>query len=134
MLEEDHYEQKFIAIEPAKMAEADAAAPQMLDLAKLLEAQGNLTHARRARNAYACYLLMRYCGLRNVEVENLRWEWFTARADGEFMVQRDQAQLLEGAEEIERIGAGGPRALRGAARTLRARRGRGLMASCSAAR
>ena len=86
MLEEDHYEQKFIAIEPAKMAEADAAAPQMLELARLLEAQGNLTHARRARNAYACYLLMRYCGLRNVEVENLRWEWFTARADGEFMV------------------------------------------------
>ena len=86
MLEEDHYEQKFIAIPPAKMAEADAAAPQMLDLAKLLEAQGNLTHARRAKNAYACYLLMRYCGLRNIEVENLRWEWFTARADGEFMV------------------------------------------------
>lgn len=86
MLDEDHYEQKFIAIEPDKMAAADAAAPQMLELAKLLEAQGKLTHARRAKNAYACYLLMRYCGLRNIEVENLRWEWFTRRADGEFMV------------------------------------------------
>lgn len=32
--------------------------------------------ANQYRNAHACYWLMRRCGLRNTEVENLRWEWF----------------------------------------------------------
>jgi hypothetical protein len=85
-LDENHYEQKFIAIESYMLEAADAASHQMLEFSKTYEADGRMTLARRWKNAYGCYLLMRYCGLRNIEVENLRWEWFTARPDGEFMV------------------------------------------------
>lgn len=37
---------------------------------------GHDAEAIRWHNAYAAYWLMRRCGLRNSEVENLRWEWF----------------------------------------------------------
>lgn len=33
-------------------------------------------------NAHACYWLVRLCGLRNSEVEELRWEWFKKDEDG----------------------------------------------------
>ena len=45
------------------------------------------TGARRNewRNAWATYWLIRRCGLRNSEVDALRWEWFSHRENGIFL-------------------------------------------------
>src|SRR5262245_41212485 len=50
-LNEDHYEQGYVAFSPEEMATADQASEQLLELAKLLEASGDMTHARRNKNA-----------------------------------------------------------------------------------
>ncbi len=46
---------------------------------------GNYIYPAQWRNAWATYWLIRRCGLRNVEVENLRWDWFVER-DGRLMI------------------------------------------------
>jgi integrase len=38
--------------------------------------------ANQFRNAHATYWLVRKCGLRNVEVEHLRWDWFERDENG----------------------------------------------------
>ena len=85
-LDEDHYEQKFVAFDREEMKAADEASKQMLELSRTYQEAGRLTKARLWKNAYACYWIMRRTGLRNIEVENLRWEWFTLREDGHLMV------------------------------------------------
>jgi hypothetical protein len=85
-LNEDHYEQGYVAFSAEEMRVADQASEQLLELAKLLEASGDMTHARRNKNAYAAYWIMRSTGLRNIEIEHMRWEWIRPRADGHYQI------------------------------------------------
>jgi hypothetical protein len=45
----------------------------------------------RWRNAWATYWLMRRCGLRNDEVAELRWEWFSQRDGKVWLDMRERA-------------------------------------------
>jgi len=69
----------------AKMAEKVGA---LLTAAKT---EAKPDKANQLRNAWATYWIMRRCGLRNDECQNLRWEWFEIR-DGKIwlaLIARD---------------------------------------------
>jgi integrase len=77
-------DESFQPIDPQKLARMDKVArkdnPQASMMLRLSRGYGRLggydAESVRWRNAWAAYWLMRRCGLRNIEVENLRWEWF----------------------------------------------------------
>ena len=75
----DRADKRFRRIPADILAAMDAAAPSLLTKAR--------TKSGSARNddrtAWATYWLMRRCGLRNSEAENLRWEWIQQR-DGRY--------------------------------------------------
>jgi len=68
---EDH---RFRRIDESVLNRMDAGALAMWRLARRKAEDG-----ARWRNAWATYWLMRRCGLRNDEVAELRWEWFSLR-------------------------------------------------------
>jgi hypothetical protein len=82
-------DQTFQAIDPEKLERMDKQAGKgkphrslMLRLSRLHARLGNEADSVRWRNAHAAYWLMRRRGLRNSEVENLRWEWFEVGSSG----------------------------------------------------
>lgn len=81
-------DKRFQVIDPVKLARMDKAAnianPQrshILRLARWHGRLGNESRSIRWRNVFVSYALMRYRGLRNNEVEGLRWEWFRVASD-----------------------------------------------------
>jgi hypothetical protein len=74
-LKETH-DHSFHAIPPETLTAMDHGADMMLRLS----AWHKWTPAiNEWKNAWACYWLMRLCGLRNSEVEELRWHWISER-------------------------------------------------------
>jgi hypothetical protein len=76
-------DETFQPIDETILAEMDLAARKdkpadsvMLQWSREQDELARDGEAARWRNAWAAYWLMRRCGLRNSEVENLRWEWF----------------------------------------------------------
>jgi hypothetical protein len=70
-------DESFQPIDEHALAKMDKAAHSlMLRLSHWHARLGNDAESVRWRNAHAVYWLMRRCGLRNIEVQNLRWEWF----------------------------------------------------------
>jgi hypothetical protein len=53
-----------------------------LRVARWYKRRNNERFVNQYLNAHASYWLIRRCGLRNTEVENLRWEWFKPDEDG----------------------------------------------------
>ena len=74
----DRSDKRFRRIPQDILDSMDKAAPKLL-----LDHSRTLTGSavNEYRNAWGVYLLMRRCGLRNSEVENLRWEWIDKRGD-----------------------------------------------------
>lgn len=68
----------FQAIPPETLAKMDRKADMMLRLARW----HNPPVSYEWMNAWACFWLMRLCGLRNSEVEALGWHWLQPRKDG----------------------------------------------------
>lgn len=76
---------RFRRIPDSTLAAMDGSAGIILRLARR---HGKDTHrGQRWRNAWACYWLTRRCGLRNSEVEELRWEWIVTDSDGRMWIE-----------------------------------------------
>lgn len=83
-------DESFQPIDERVLAKMDKAArkdnPQASMMLRLSRGYGRLggndAESIRWRNAWAAYWLMRRCGLRNIEVENLRWDWFEVGHNG----------------------------------------------------
>ena len=76
-------DESFQPIDSGVLADMDKAAQKdspedsvMLQFSREQAEFGHDAEAVRWRNAYAAYWVMRRCGCRNIEVQNLRWEWF----------------------------------------------------------
>jgi integrase len=81
-------DKSFRRIPESVLAKMDRRARAMLRLSSAIAVQNGSTPrpaVNEWRNAWACYWLMRLCGLRNSEVRELRWEWFALREDGIFL-------------------------------------------------
>jgi integrase len=82
MFPKDKAGNRYRVLSEDTLLEMDASAGEMLESAREHVAKGHHSYANRWRNAYGAYLMMRRWGLRNIEAENLRWEWFVRRSDG----------------------------------------------------
>ena len=68
-------------------AQMDGSIPIMHRLARWHDAGGRSAKGWQWLNAFMTYQIMRRWGLRNSEVENLRWDWFRARDDGKLWLE-----------------------------------------------
>jgi len=89
-------DKRYRRIDPITLKKMDAKASMMLRLARWhgeprphyagqyatrSRINGAIMSGVRWRNAFGTYWLIRRCGLRNVEVENLVWDWIEQRDD-----------------------------------------------------
>jgi integrase len=73
----------FQQIPQAVLARMDRRARKFfLRIARWYQRHKNERFVNQYLNAHACYWLIRRCGLRNSEVEQLRWEWFKKDEEG----------------------------------------------------
>lgn len=76
---------RFRRIPDEKLAAMDSRAGMMLRAARI--AGRDTPRGQRWRNGWACFQLMRRCGLRNDEVASLRREWFTKDSSGRWWIE-----------------------------------------------
>jgi hypothetical protein len=86
MLKEDKDAQRYRAVSNTTLMNMDDSTEMMLRLSRWHFAKNNVSYARQWLNAYGTYEIMRRLGLRNKEVENLRWDWFVTRPEDDILV------------------------------------------------